>query len=467
MVVYNFNSVPTIKAFFLDRHRIKLIIGPFGSGKSSGCVISLMYYMQQQQPNSEGVRKTRYVIVRNTTKELKDTTKKTVEDWVMPIMPVWKESELTYTFDFMLPDKTRVHSEWLFRALDRPDQVKDLLSLEVTGAWLNEAREIPKEIFDAMDGRIERFPSKRECTYPFIIMDSNPPDIDHWLYKMFEEDRLKDEKLAEKIAIFKQPSGLSAEAENLPNLPENYYQNLMVGKDEDYINVYIHGRYGYTKEGKPVYTNFTPSLHIREVSPIRGVDLIIGMDFGLFPACVITQQTIDGRLLVLDEIVTEDPTDLEEFISILLLPLLYSKYRGYQFMVYGDPAGKSRSQLDSRTCFSVLRSRNIKAYPTYTNALQPRLSAVNQFLTRTVRGEPGFQIHPNCRTLIKALANKYVFRRVRVSGEKYTSLPEKNFYSHVADALGYACLGYIPHPVSAGEEFVEDVKQERPRISII
>ena len=31
----------------------------------------------------------------------------------------------------------------------------------------------------------------------------------------------------------------------------------------------------------------------------------------------------------------------------------------------------------------------------------------------------------------------YHFRRMRISGERYAENPEKNAYSHVADALGY------------------------------
>ena len=81
-----------------------------------------------------------------------------------------------------------VQIEVLFRALDRPDQVSNLLSLELTGAWFNEAREIPKAIIEAMDGRIDRYPAVKDggCTWTGIIMDTNPPDDDSYLYKMFE-----------------------------------------------------------------------------------------------------------------------------------------------------------------------------------------------------------------------------------------------------------------------------------------
>ena len=434
----------TSSSFWIARHNDCIFVTG-NSGKSSGCVISLLYYMCEQEPDANGVRRTRYAIVRNSVKELKDTTKNTIDDWTIALRPTWKESELKYVFHFQLPDKTVVHSEWLLRALDRPDQVKDLLSLELTGAWLNEAREIPKEVFDTMDGRIGRFP--KNCTYPVILMDTNPPDTDHWLYKLFEEQLPNNEDMQEKFAIFKQPSGLSPEAENIPNLPPNYYRNLMIGKDEDFIRVYIHGEYGFVREGRPVFPNFNRDVHVakEELLPIKGVPLIVGCDFGLYPAAVVCQFTPKGALWVLDEVVSEDATSLEEILDGALLPLLYSrKYYGKEVIVIGDPAGRARSQTDKRNCFMILRSRGLQAYPAYTNSIRARIEAVNTFLTKMVGGEPAFQINPSCKTLIKGLAGKYCFRRLRVSGERYSEIPDKNFWSHICDALTYAALGYSP-----------------------
>jgi len=44
--------------------------------------------------------------------------------------------------------------EVIFLALDRPEDVKKLLSLELTGVWINEARELPKSIIDQYQKRI-------------------------------------------------------------------------------------------------------------------------------------------------------------------------------------------------------------------------------------------------------------------------------------------------------------------------
>jgi len=451
LITYNYDDVPTVEAFTNSPKRIKCIVGPFGSGKSSGCVMALLKYCAQQAPDYNNIRKTRYAVVRNTVKELKDTTKKTIDEWITPLKPVWRESENKYLLEFKLEDDTIVQSEWLLRALDRPEQVKDLLSLELSGAWLNEAREIPKEVFDMIDGRIDRYPRRIGsycCSYPFLLLDTNPPDTDNWVYKYFEELAVEDEAVADKAAIFKQPSGLSPQAENLRNLPANYYQNLATGKDPDFVKVYVHGEYGYLREGKPVFPNFYYDTHVASepLKPIHGMPIIIGMDFGLFPAAVLTQQTPNGMLRILDEVTSLDNSrDIEEMLIDDLLPMLRQrKYFRFGFYVIGDPAGTARSQLDSRTCYTLLRKHGLRAFPAYTNSLQPRLRAVNQYLTRIVGGNPAFQISPACKVLIRALSGKYNFRKLRLSGERYTEIPDKGPYSHVADALQYACLGYAP-----------------------
>jgi hypothetical protein len=58
-----------------------------------------------------------------------------------------------------------------------------------------------------------------------IIADTNPPDSDHWWYKLAEEDNPVGWR------FFKQPGGLSEHAENREHLPDQYYERQVAGKD--------------------------------------------------------------------------------------------------------------------------------------------------------------------------------------------------------------------------------------------
>ena len=235
-VLYDYSDVPTLKKFTLCDLRVRCAMGPFGSGKSSACVMEIVRRAHAQAPGPDGIRRSRWAVVRNSYGQLKDTTIRTFHDWFPP--KIFGEYRVTDHM-YIITKFPGVHIEILFRALDRPDQVSNLLSLEVTGAWFNEVREIPKTIIEAMDARIGRYPSKRDGgpSWFGIIMDTNPPDEDSYLYKMFEVVRPDNWK------IFKQPSGLSTHAENTKHLPKGYYTNLAKGKDEMYKHIYIDGQY--------------------------------------------------------------------------------------------------------------------------------------------------------------------------------------------------------------------------------
>ena len=436
--MFDFSDVPTLRRFCLSDKRVRFALGCFGSGKSSACVIEIIRRAHLQAPGPDGIRRSRWVVVRSTYGMLKDTTIKTFHDWFPPkVFGEYRVTDHTY----LITEFPGVHLEVMFRALDRPDQVSNLLSLEVTGAWFNEARDIPQTIIEAMDARIGRYPSKRDGgpSWYGIIMDSNPPDEDSYLYKMFEKVRPDDWE------IFKQPSGLSAHAENTKHLPKNYYQNLAKGKDEMYIRIYIHGQYGYLVSGKPVFASFRDNVHVAPhlIEPMKGIDVLVGMDFGLQPACVIGQLTPTGQLRILDELVS-DGMGIRQFCERQLLPLLRQKYFGMSVMGFGDPSGTSRAPTDESTCFDILHSADIglsNIVEATTNAITPRVGAVEKFLNSMYAGEPSFMLSPNCHFIRKAMNGAYHYDKdPKGSGDEYKPMPVKNFASHVSDSLEYLCL---------------------------
>ena len=60
---------------------VRGIMGPIGSGKSVACCAEIMMRSCEQAPGRDGVRRTRWAIIRNTYPELKSTTIKTWLDW--------------------------------------------------------------------------------------------------------------------------------------------------------------------------------------------------------------------------------------------------------------------------------------------------------------------------------------------------------------------------------------------------
>lgn len=430
---YSRRHVPTVKRFMESSAFIRGLLGPFGSGKSSGCVIELIKRGQEQKPGPDGIRRTRFAVIRNTYVQLKDTTINTFHQWFPPhIFGEYKHAEHKYVIKAF----ENVEIEILFRALDRPDQVSNLLSLELTGAWVNEAREVPWPIIEALQGRVGRFPAQRDGgpTWFGIIMDTNPPDADSKWYEFFEEKNLKPEF----AQIFKQPSGLSDQAENLDNLPggRKYYTNLCEGKSEEWIKVYVRGEYGFVIDGRPVFPEYEDSVHCKECKTVPYEPIYRGWDFGLTPACVFAQLTPSGQLLVVDEM-TSDSMGIEKFSDDVIMHTSMN-FPDREFIDVGDPAGMQRSQTDEKTCFQILQSKGIDIEPGL-QTLAIRLESVRKPLTTMIAGKPGFVLHPRCRVLRKGFQGLYQFRRMQTSAERYTDQPDKNAASHPMDALEYPC----------------------------
>lgn len=263
---------PTLRAFQRCDDPVRVVRGPFGSGKSSACVIEFPRRAQAQRPSKKGVRRSRWAAIRNTYPQLRDTTRKTFSDWIPDAIGQWNEQSFTWRGEWNDGERD-VDCEILFRALDRPEHIRNLLSLELTGAYVNEAREIPKLIVDGLEGRVGRFPpaSEEGCTWSGIWMDSNPWHPGHWLAK-------QEAKGVPGWRFFRQPGGRAANAENVDNLPKCwdrlvkdcagsdsdvaaakaeqaarltagkhedpcicYYLKLCRGKDSEYIRVYVDG----------------------------------------------------------------------------------------------------------------------------------------------------------------------------------------------------------------------------------
>jgi hypothetical protein len=482
----NFDYKPngiTIKEFMKSSDFFRGLRGPVGSGKSVACCVEIFRRSLMQKKNEKGIRKSRWAIIRNTNPQLRTTTIKTWLDWFPE--DTWGNFawSVPYTHRILKGD---LDVEVIFLALDRPEDVKKLLSLELTGVWVNEAREIPKSIIDACTMRVGRFPSMRDggATWYGVIADTNAPEEDHWWPIMAGDvpvpDHIsRDEALMlikpDNWSFYTQPPGMVEEkgkdgvttgyefnkdAENIKNLTEKYYSNIIRGKTKGWIDVYVLNKLGTIEEGKPVYPNFKQELHTTnetlEINPHQPI--YIGVDFGLTPAAVFGQKLSSGKWNIVNELVCFDMGVIR--FSELLRGEIAKSYRGCEVHIYGDPAGDFRSQTDERTPFQIMRQNGLKATPAPSNDVALRIEAVDSALTRLLDGQPGFVLDPKCVNLKKGFNGGYHYRRLQVSGDRYDEKPLKNRYSHVHDALQYLMMG-----AGEGRTILSGKTQHRPTIA--
>jgi hypothetical protein len=455
---------PVSRAFLESSAFVRGIRGPFGSGKSTLCCVDVLDLSLRQRPGPDGKRRTRGAIVRQTYPELKTTTIKTWHGIIPPNIGSWTDqgppTHLLQSDD--------LDCEVMFIALDSSADVKKLLSMDLTWAWINEAREVPKAVIDGLTARVGRYPSAAQGgpSWFGVLMDTNSPDTDHWWYTLAEKDasnelgrQLIESTVQAEAALraegllrpdqplfefFSQPGGLTAGAENAENLPAGYYHRLMAGKSEDWIKVYVHGEYGFLREGRPVYPEYADHLHCakQKLIPAAG-EATVGLDFGLTPAATFSQRLVNGQLITFHELVTTR-MGAKNF-ALELAPEL-ARYPQCIWDIVGDPSGSDAAQTDEQTVFQVLRANGINARPARTNDFMLRREAVGNALTRLVDGQPAVLISPTCPKLRKALAGGYCLKRVQVSGEKYRDKPDKDMNSHVAESQQYAFLELGENP---------------------
>lgn len=436
-----YRASKTISKVIDDLYDVGLVLGPFGSGKSVGCIIKLLKHAMSQTPVLYKGRKTRLcktLVVRNTYQELEDTTMQTWDEWLPFSLGSYSVQKKTLTYVWSTGGGEYLTWVIMFRSLDKAKDIRKLKSLEITSAWINEAKEIALPVLSTIKGRLGRYPPRKvvEAVNPMLIMDSNLYDDDHYLYRLFEEKR------PDGWNLYKQPSGLSPEAENTENLPEKYYENMCQGQTQNWIDLYVHAKYVHLTDGRPVYPEFNETIHTAEndFDPVPGHTVYVGFDWGLTPAALIAQE-VDGQWRVLDEVVCFDTA--ADDLGALVSERLNRDYAGLPSVLTGDPANP-RSQSDKMTPILMLQKYGLKVTPAYTNDPMIRRNAVSEMMKHLLPiGDPQFIVNKRCKMYIKGLRGGYTYRRIHVVGEdRFQDVPDKGSkFSHVCDAGEYAAVG--------------------------
>lgn len=450
MASINYTAPPTCARFMKSESFGRLIGGPVGSGKTTACLFELFRRALEQHPAPDGIRYTRFAIVRQTLKQLKDTVLKDILDWLKHVAS-YKVSDNTIYIQF-----GDVRSEWVLIPLDNPEDQARLLSMQLTGAWMSECIEMDVALISPLAGRCGRYPGAAlgGCTWMGIIADTNMPAEGSPWHNFMELNTPADWQ------IFIQPGGMDDNAENLEWLtqtPETlklpphddrrraqgrkYYERFIRSNSADWCKRYVHAKYGDDPSGSAVFReSFKRHWHVvDEVEPVSGWPLLVGLDFGRDPCAIICQPDHRGRLLVLEEVIAED-IGLELQLQRAIKPaLMQERYMGKGVYIVGDPAGRQRSTLYEETSFDLIKRNGLNAYPAPTNDVDKRLNAVESWLLGSRDGGPAVLIDAErCPKLVRALAGGYRYGRTK-GGQRKPS-PDKNEYSHIMDAFQYACV---------------------------
>lgn len=442
---------PVSAAYKADRSSVSAIMGPVGSAKTSTTIMKLLEISAEQAKSPvDGIRYSKWMVVRDTYRNLNRTTLKSFKTWLPLRDGQWTgggSDPALLSMRAKLPDGSIMDLQVEFVALG-DNTIEDVArGWEGTGVWLNEGDLLPPDVISYLYGRCGRYPSKLHggASWFGVLVDYNAPDTENYLYQMFEE------AAPEGYSLFKQPGGRTAEAENLENLAPNYYDNQVKmykaqGRD-DLVKRMIDNQYGFSRDGKPVYPEYRDSFHCadRELKAVEGLPIKISVDQGLHPAAILRQTMPDGQRRILDELYCDGGA---KGLSDMVLRAMGERYPGYRLVgakcdLHGDArsATDATSWLESLNKFLGLKGAE-RIMPAETDKPDKLTAAVKNVLKTLVdNARPALLISSRCKVMRKGFNSAYCYKRMKGAGHQFADKPMKGFpTADVMNALEFDCL---------------------------
>jgi hypothetical protein len=447
----------TLILFTRSRARAQCLMGPVGAGKTL-CVLMkfLRLACEQAAHPQDGIRRTRFVVMRDTYRNLERTVIKTWRRWVPPDAGKWtggaNGEPAVHALSWDLTDGTRVETEIMFIAVGEQDAENVMRGFEMTGVYINEADTLPEDLFINALGRAGRYPDVENAagfkgaTWSGVLIDCNAPNHDNWVDRRFIKAR------QEGFEFFSQPGGLDDKAENLRNLPggRRYYENLAAENPEWWVRRMIHNELGFSRDGKPVYgESFSRRAHVAQypLKPIRERKIVVGLDGGRHPAAVAMQETIEGRLLVLAELCLHWIGAAE--FGRILASWIGEKFPWWDIAFVADPATFKPTELSEHAedvwaeIVGAALDQPILEAP--SNRRAAREAGMLRYMRMPQLGDKAmFLVSPECPTLIEGLEHKFRFKQIgNSSNKRFSQEVDKNEWSHVCEAAEYAALHIV------------------------
>lgn len=434
----------------------KIELGPFGSGKSCTCAEDILLNAMAQYPASNGVRYSKWLVIRGSYPQLSSTTR----DSLLEVLP--KKSgyinqgnyPLKGHYYFGLGDGTFVSMEFILAPIATMADLEKIRSMNVTGVWINELTSVPVSAIGEIKGRAGRYPpaSLGGCRWGGVIADTNKPPAGHEV-SLFLKNLPKDwELFVQPPSAFKRIEAdgsihydLNPDAENLENLGENYYQEQidihLAAGEYDKIDILHCLLDGMEKSGRPVFERtFSKDLHVTKdiVQPNAYAFTLVGYDTsGVHPAVAFFQE-INGKWTILHEITGEN-MGLEFFMDQVVSPFILANYTECDILFSLDPANASDG-FTGQPPSKHITNRGYKVWMPPTNNPKARITAVNTLLNRHAGG---LCISSNCVLTMGAFESEYKYKEMKVQGSAgvtYEDKPIKNVASHIMDAVQYGCM---------------------------
>jgi hypothetical protein len=339
---------PVGEAYMYGRGEIDFIMGPVGSAKTTSSIFRILATAMRCPVCKDGVIRARGAVLHVNGRALARTFLASLFRYLPRDLPAFKfeggqDRPFTYTMRFQTPKGKKL--QIVLDGFGIGDHaIEELLrGYEANFAVLVEVDLMSREVPPSMFARVAqgRYPGKMllqdpNATIPGTVFgDLNPPNISHWINEDFVE------KPQPGYRLFRQPSGLSEQAENRKFTTKADYEKLARVLKKDKKRRFVDGEFGLVADGDLVYEDFNHLVHVAAspLQPLPDLPLRIGFDAKGTPAAAIGQYTPKGQLRVLDECVGESNMSAGRFAEGLIA-LLQAKYPGRAISHgWADPSG--------------------------------------------------------------------------------------------------------------------------------
>lgn len=418
--------------FLKNQTKFVAMVGGIGSGKSrAGAYYSINRMLKYP--------KAMHFIGANTHKQLRDST-------LAAVFKTLNDLQLSFSYNQNQGLLTVENGKSLCGSMENFDVHR---GIEVGSFWLDECRDLKREAFDMMMGRLRDI--KAPTLEGRLTTSSNGFD---WIYDYFHKE---GEFNNHEFSLVKATS-----YEN-KYLPDGYIDSLKNQYSDKLFKQEILGEFLDLMAGRAYYA--FSELNINPVSPWAQPDckfmdprksIILGADFNVNPMAWYLGQRANRKWHWFNEIYIPE-SNTPEASQELVNRLIEFRNRGLikcepNIIICGDAAGNSKNTKSAgKSDYDILKAnldRNGFTYEDQTPDANPpvkdRVNAVNA-VCKSANGQIEMTIDPSCKQLIKDM-RKVSWKEGTGGLDKLKDLT----LTHSSDAIGYPIIQLTPVPGTDG-----------------
>jgi len=324
----------------------------------------------------------------------------------------------------------------IFRNMSEPEMI---IGYEVGYSLIDECDVMPKH---KMDKAFKQILARNRATLP----DKSPNQVDlvgtpegyRFYYNLMVANKPDNYRL------------IKAKTMDNPHLPEDYIETLKETYDEKLLQQYLLGEF-INVNGSAVYHQFNRDVHVCDNIDINpSIPLIITFDFNINPYnAIYLIQVIDGKVTVIDNAIIKGKP-LVDSLDYLKEKFSHLGAALFSATIYGDAAGKARSQGTAQTNYDLIKNAGFHKMKikTANPRIQDRNNAFNSML-RNGAGSVNIAICSRNQELITDLEQM----SYNDKGEVDKSNQD---LTHSVDSVGY----YIEYEHSLNKAEVRNIRME-------